>query len=89
MSMSSVEELQFAMHRAAYSHNDVKLIITLTRNSSKPGNSKTQQGFQLNTHSTLGILMACILTAIKMLHKLFGLTTKLLSDPVSQGAALL
>lgn len=53
MSMSSVEDLQFAMHRAAYSHNDVKLIITLTRNSSKPGNSKTQQGFQLNTQSTV------------------------------------
>lgn len=51
MGMSSVKELQFAMHRAACSCN-VKLIITLTWNGSETGNSKIHQRYQANTYST-------------------------------------
>lgn len=53
MSTSCIEELQFAMHRAARSCNAVKLMIALTRNESKPGNSEIQQGCQLNTQHCL------------------------------------
>lgn len=48
-----LSELQFSVYWAAYSCNDVKTIITLTRNESKPRNSKIQQVCQLNTYSTM------------------------------------
>lgn len=49
MSTSSVKELQFAMHRAAYNCNDVKLVTVLTWNGSKT--QKIQQNCQVNIYS--------------------------------------
>lgn len=56
MSTSSVKELQFAMHGAAYSCNDVMLVTVLTWKG-----SKTQQynnaARLIYTVSSLGILI--------------------------------
>lgn len=53
MSTSSVKQLQFAMHRAADSCNDVMLVIALTWNGSKTENSKIQQSCQVNIYSSI------------------------------------